>query len=221
MSFRVYLLEDNTELGSVLKSYLDNEGYEVRLFTRGREAEAAIAQKPHLWVLDIMLPDTDGFAVLKAIRAQTPGVPAIFISARDQTLDRVVGLEMGGDDYIAKPFLPRELTIRVSRLLERVYGKPADGRIYVFDGYEISEERRSVRDGGAEVGLTSKEADLVLAFAASAGKPISRDDILNMVWGADYFGSDRVVDDLVRRVRRKLPRLRIETVYGRGYRLVV
>lgn len=223
MSFNVYLLEDNKELGELLYSYLNREGWTAKLFSLGLKAEKAIMEKPHIWILDIMLPDTDGFEVMKKIKEQTPEVPVIFISARDQTLDRVLGLEMGGDDYISKPFLPRELIIRVKRILERVYGAGSapKGKMYLIDGYEISEEKRSVADGGTEIGLTSKETDLVLVFAANAGKPFTRDALLNMIWDENYFGSDRVVDDLIRRVRKKLPRLKIETVYGQGYRLVL
>lgn len=226
MAYTVYLLEDNRELGELLKSYLEREGYAVRHFCLGRDAEAAVDAHPQLWVLDIMLPDVDGYEVLKHIKARTPDVPVIFISARDQTLDRVLGLEMGGDDYIAKPFLPRELVIRVRNLLERSYGvgKPAAGRCYLFDGYRVDGDRRCVEDtleGGREIALTSKEIDLVLVFFAEAGKPLSRETLINHVWDENYFGSDRVVDDLIRRVRKKMPRLRIETVYGQGYRLLV
>lgn len=223
MAYRVFLLEDNADLGELLKSYLENEGYEARLFAFGRQAEQAIPERPHVWVLDIMLPDINGFEVLKKVKAQTPDVPVIFISARDQTLDRVIGLEMGGDDYIAKPFLPRELVIRVKNLIEKVYspGRTQKGAVYDYDGYHICTEKRSVSENGEEIGLTSKETDLLLVFASNPGKPFSRDTLLNLVWDKNYFGSDRVVDDLVRRLRKKLPRLRIETVYGQGYRLVV
>ncbi|MDR3552653.1 MAG: response regulator transcription factor [Clostridia bacterium] len=223
MGYSVFLVEDNLELGELLKSYLEREGFAVRYFSLGLPAEAAIVEHPQLWVLDIMLPDTDGFEIIKKIKAETPEVPVIFISARDQTLDRVLGLEMGSDDYIAKPFLPRELVIRAKKLLERTYGaqQGVTGKVYLFDGYRIDEDRRSVADGETEIPLTSKEADLVLAFAANAGRPFSRDALLNLVWDDNYFGSDRVVDDLIRRVRKKMPRLRIETVYGQGYRLMV
>lgn len=223
MGFKINIVEDNKDLGELLQTYLSREGWQVRLFNLGNEAIAAIPERPHLWVLDIMLPDTDGFDVIKKIKEKTPEIPVIFISARDQTLDRVLGLEMGSDDYIAKPFLPRELVIRVKRLFDRVYSDTAQkkGKIYIFDDYEIDADRRSVTDNQEILGLTSKETDLVLAFCANAGKPITRDYLLNSIWDENYFGSDRVVDDLVRRVRKKMPRLRIETVYGQGYRLIV
>lgn len=223
MGYRIFLVEDNLPLRELLKTYLEREGYSVEGFGEGLRAEQAIPQHPDLWVLDIMLPDTDGFEIIKQIKAASPEVPVIFISARDQTLDRVMGLEMGSDDYIAKPFLPRELVIRVGRLLERVYGagQARAGKVYLLDGYRIDADKRSVTEDGREIGLTSKETDLVLTFAAGAGKPFSRDSLLSMIWDENYFGSDRVVDDLIRRVRKKMPRLRIETVYGQGYRLIV
>jgi two-component system response regulator CssR len=223
MSFKVYLVEDNKELGELLVSYLLKEGWIVKLFNLGYEAIEAIAEKPHIWVLDIMLPDTDGFEIIKKVKEATPDVPVIFISARDQTLDRVLGLEMGSDDYIAKPFLPRELVIRVKRLLDRTYSNTQNnkGKLYVYCGYEIDEERRCVTQDGKEITLTSKETDLVIILAANAGRPFTRDALLSLVWDENYFGSDRVVDDLIRRIRKKLPNLNIETVYGQGYRLVV
>ena len=222
MTYKVYLLEDDNELRDILSSYLQNESFDVKSFSLGATAIAAINEKPHLWVLDIMLPDTDGFEVIKKIKAATPNVPVIFISARDQTLDRVLGLEMGSDDYIPKPFMPRELVIRVKKLLERTYGMAENpSKTYIFSDYEISEDKRSVTDNGEEIPLTSKEVELLLTFARNAGRPLSRDRLLTLVWGDDYYGSDRVVDDLIRRVRKKLPNLHIETVYGQGYRLVV
>lgn len=223
MAYTVFLVEDNRDLCELLATYLRREGWETRCFSDGAGALAAVPDRPHLWILDIMLPDIDGFYLLKTIREASPGLPVIFISARDRDLDRVLGLEMGSDDYIAKPFLPRELVIRVRRLLERAYGAGGAhaGKVYVVGGYTIDQEKRAVFDGGTEVVLTSREADLVLAFAANAGKPLSREKLLSMIWDDNYFGSDRVVDDLVRRVRKKLPRLVIETVYGEGYRLIV
>lgn len=222
MGFKVYLVEDNLELGALLETYLKREEYVTKHFSTGESALVAIDERPDVWVLDIMLPDIDGFYIIRQIKEKTPGVPVIFISARDKELDRVLGLEMGSDDYITKPFLPRELVIRVKRLIERTYGVPDKGvgKVYVVSGYRIDEEKRSVTDGEEEIVLTSKEADLVIALCSHAGKPLSRDALLTMIWDESYFGSDRVVDDLVRRLRKKMPRLNIETVYGQGYRLL-
>lgn len=219
---KIYLLDDDKELNSILTTYLLKEGWEVKSFFTGEEAIGAINERPHIWLLDIMLPDTDGFDVIKRIREKTPNVPVIFISARDQNLDRVLGLEMGSDDYIAKPFLPRELIIRVKRLFERVYGASSDrdDKLYIVNGYEIDAGARKITDNGAMVDLSSKEIELIIALFNNSGKPLTRDKLLNIVWGENYFGSDRVVDDTIRRIRSKLPNLKIETIYGLGYRII-
>lgn len=222
MSYKVYLVEDNIELGQLLETYLIRETFVTKRFETGEGALAAIEEKPDIWILDIMLPDIDGFYIIGKIKEKTPGVPVIFISARDKELDRVLGLEMGSDDYIIKPFLPRELVIRTKRLLERTYGVPESrGKVYAINGYKVNEEKRCVTDQDQDLVLTSKETDLILAFARNAGKPLSREALISIVWDDSYYGSDRVVDDLVRRLRKKMPRLNIETVYGEGYRLII
>ncbi|TNJ61971.1 response regulator transcription factor [Paenibacillus hemerocallicola] len=225
MPFRIYIAEDETNLNQVLSTYLHKEGWQVRSFLRGEEARKAIPERPHLWILDIMLPDVDGFQLIREIKADSPGMPVIFISARDADLDRVIGLEMGSDDYLAKPFLPRELVIRSRRLLERIYGapqietQPAVSTI-VIPPYHIDETRRLLYRQDTIIELTSKEFDFVLFLAKHQGTAFAREQLLNHIWGEDYFGTDRVVDDLVRRIRRKLTDLRLETLYGYGYRLV-
>lgn len=219
--YTVYLVEDEERLNELLTSYLTKEGWQVRSFTTGTEAWAAISAPPHLWILDIMLPDIDGYQLIREIKQQYPAVPVIFISARDAELDRVVGLEMGSDDYLPKPFLPRELVIRTRRLLERIYGpsRSEEGK-YVLPPYTIDTAARLVTREEEEVELTSLEYDLLLLFALHVGQALSRQQILDRLWGDGYVGSDRVVDDLVRRLRRKMPRLPVETLYGYGYRLV-
>jgi two-component system response regulator CssR len=222
MSFCIHLVEDESNLNQVLTSYLQKEGWEIRPFLNGEEARQAIGEHPHLWILDIMLPDVDGYQLLKEIKADSPNIPVIFISARDADLDRVIGLEMGSDDYLPKPFLPRELVIRTRKLLERVYVKPSTtvSHHLALDPYIIDEVKRMVQSNNEEIELTSKEFDLLLLFAKSQGQAFSREQILNTVWGDDYFGTDRVVDDLVRRLRKRMPDLRVETMYGYGYRMV-
>jgi two-component system, OmpR family, response regulator CssR len=222
MSFRIHLVEDEDNLNQVLTSYLQKEGWDVHSFLRGEEAKASIGQCPHLWILDIMLPDIDGYQLLQEIKGLDPNVPIIFISARDADLDRVIGLEMGSDDYLPKPFLPRELVIRTQKLLTRVYGKKAEIERCIIEcaPYSIEEAKRLVMENGEIIDLTSKETELLLLFVKNPGQAFSREQILNHVWGEDYFGSDRVVDDLVRRMRKKLPKLHVETLYGYGYRMV-
>ncbi|MFT9846552.1 response regulator transcription factor [Aneurinibacillus sp. REN35] len=224
MSYHVYLVEDEANLNRLLTSYLQNEGWHVTSFLNGEDAKAAIPQQPHIWILDIMLPDMDGFELLRHIKHDNPALPVIFISARDADLDRILGLEMGSDDYLAKPFLPRELVVRARKLLERVYGKakrqtaPAQNVLTVCS-YTIWEKERRVWQGEEAIELTSKELDLLLLFIAHPGQALSREQILAHVWGVDYFGTDRAVDDLVRRLRKKMTDLHIETLYGYGYRM--
>lgn len=218
--FRIFLVEDEKNLNQILTSYLEKEGWEVRSYTDGESALQAINEFPHLWILDIMLPDIDGYKLLRRIKEVTPGVPVIFISARDADFDRIAGLEMGSDDYLAKPFLPRELVIRTHRVLERVYpSTDMKNSVINLHVYTLYEGRREIRKGDDIIELTSKEYDLALLFAKNKGQALSREQIINHVWGEDYVGTDRSADDLVRRLRKKLPDLRIETIYGFGYRM--
>lgn len=205
-TYNIYLVEDEANLSEVLKAYLQKEGWNVTVFLDGNAAIEAVPDKPHLWVLDIMLPGTDGYQVLKAIKEQED-TPVIFISARDQDLDRVLGLEMGSDDYLAKPFLPQELIIRVKKLLNRVYGtSSAESQKIELNNYSIDPIGRTIVDLEADnetVDLTTKEMDLMLLLSADIGKAFSREKIIEHVWGENYFGSERAVDDVVRRVRKK------------------
>ncbi|WP_088102691.1 response regulator transcription factor [Halalkalibacter urbisdiaboli] len=222
--YLVYLVEDEKNLSEVIKAYLEKEGWKVKVFHDGDEARDAINDKPHLWILDIMLPGTDGYQLLKAIK-ENEDTPVIFISARDQDLDRVLGLEMGSDDYLAKPFLPQELIIRAKKLLGRIYGLANQEQKKIeINHYIIDPVGRTVVD--AEVGddeiidLTTKEMDLILLLTTEIGKALSRERIIEHVWGENYFGSERAVDDVVRRVRKKMPRIHLETLYGYGYRVL-
>ncbi|QZT40256.1 response regulator transcription factor [Bacillus amyloliquefaciens] len=223
MSHTIYLVEDEDNLNELLTKYLENEGWNITSFTKGEDARKQMQPSPHLWILDIMLPDTDGYTLIKEIKEKDPDVPVIFISARDADIDRVLGLELGSNDYIAKPFLPRELIIRVQKLLELVYKEqPAAKKTGItVSSYNVIEDAREVYDEtGSLVNLTSKEFDLLLLFLHHKGHPFSREDILLKIWGHDYFGTDRVVDDLVRRLRKKMPGLKVETIYGFGYRMM-
>lgn len=222
--YKVYLAEDEKNLSEILKAYMMKEGWEVVVFENGDDAIAEAENAPHLWVLDIMLPGTDGYHVLKEIRAINENTPVIFISARDQDLDRVLGLEMGSDDYLSKPFLPQELIIRVKKLLKRVYGEIAqENKKVELNDYIVDAEARVVidtLDDNRSIELTTKEMDLILLLTEDVGKALSREDIIEQVWGEDYFGSERAVDDVVRRVRKKMSRIHLETLYGFGYRIL-
>ena len=224
MKYLIYLVEDEENLNQLLTSYLKNEGWEVYSFLTGSEAHKNITKKPHLWILDIMLPDIDGYQIIREIKTYSPEIPVIFISARDADLDRIVGLEMGSDDYLPKPFLPRELVIRSRKILERTYEKSNYSKmssIIELPPYTIDLIARNVHREDQLIDLTSKEFDLLCFFVENPGKALTRKQIIEKVWGIDYFGTDRAVDDLLRRLRRKIPEIRIETIYGFGYRLVL
>ncbi|MBX4262628.1 response regulator transcription factor [Clostridium estertheticum] len=219
MSYKIHLVEDEENLNDILKSYLQNEGLQVTTFLNGQSARNAIDNDVDLWVLDITLPDIDGFQLLKEIKEKNKDVPVIFISARDQDIDRIIGLEMGSDDYLAKPFMPRELVIRVQKLLNRVYNNDKVKQVLIIEGYTIDIDRRLVKFNDEVVSMTSGEFDLLLLLINKKGGAVTRAQIINDLWGNNYFGSDRVVDDLVRRLRKKIPELKVETIYGHGYRL--
>jgi len=218
MSFKIYLVEDDNNLNLVLTSYLKKEGWNVSSYLNGEKARQEISCPPDLWILDIMLPDVDGYQLIREIKAYSPLVPVIFISARDADIDRVIGLELGSDDYLPKPFLPRELVIRTRKLLERAYQNQSQPQ--TIPPYSIDEISRKVMLNNEVIELTSKEFDLVIYFIKNQGQALTREQLLIHIWGDDYFGTDRVVDDLVRRLRKKMPDLRIETMYGYGYRMV-
>ncbi len=212
------IVEDEKDLNELVKRYLEKEGYEVRSYLTFDEASLHTSDDDiHLWILDIMLGNKSGFDLIEEIRMNDPDVPVIFMSARDKEFDRIIGLEKGSDDYITKPFSPKELVLRVNNLIRRIYRD--DARKVVVDGYEIDEAKRVVRSGDSEIELTTKEFDLLMLFVNNRGTAFPREQILEKVWEANYYGSDRVVDDTLRRLRRKMPNLSIHTIYGFGYRL--
>ena len=216
--YSIALVEDEVDLNNLIKTYLEKEGYNVISYTNGKDALMNVNQNVHLWILDIMLgDDISGYDIIKKIRESDDIVPVIFTSARDKDLDRIIGLELGSDDYITKPYSPKELVLRVNKMIKRIYSTESSKLTY--NGYEIDTKKRLVFDNSQELSLTTLEFDLLYLFTTNNNKQFSRDDILNLIWGNDYFGNDRVVDDLVRRLRKKMPRLKIHTIYGYGYRL--
>lgn len=214
----ISIVEDEKDINNLVAQYLRKEGYEVHSYYTYEEASAHVADDDvHLWILDIMLDDKSGFDLIEEIRLQGPETPVIFMSARDKEFDRIIGLEKGCDDYITKPFSPKELVLRVNNIIKRAY-RDDNNRISI-DGYELDEEQRKIFADNVEIELTTKEFDLLMMFIKNKGIAFSRDKILENVWDENYFGSDRVVDDTLRRLRKKLPNLNIHTIYGYGYRL--
>lgn len=217
--YTICYVEDELDLATLIKTYLEKENYNVVCFSKGIDAINYIGNRVDIWILDIMLKDdVSGYDIIKKIRENNKDVPVIFTSARDQDLDKILGLELGSDDYITKPFSPKELVLRVNNILKRVY-KDSDNTMITYLEYYIDPKRRIVKLNEKEIKLTTLEFDLLLLFITNLDKSFSREEILNHIWGNDYFGSDRVVDDLVRRLRKKMPKLNVNTIYGYGYRL--
>ena len=219
--YKIVLVEDEFSLNNLLKNYLEKEGYNVVTFTKGQDALDYIEKYNdiNVWILDIMLEDDiTGYDIIKEIRSKNEEVPIIFSSARDQSVDKIMGLELGGDDYIAKPYSPKELVLRVKNILKRVYSN--DFNKIQYNDYVIDSEKRTVEYKENNIELTTLEFDLLLFFLNNKGKSLNRETILLNVWGDDYFGNDRVVDDSIRRLRKKMNNINLNTVYGFGYRLV-
>ncbi len=216
---KIYLVEDEKSLSQLLSVYLIEAGYSVVVFDNGLKAKSKINEAPDLWILDIMLPGMDGYTLIKEIKKSTPDIPVIFTSARNAELDRVIGLEMGSDDYLPKPFLPRELVIRVNRILERKNSTVTENNSYIVGPYIFEPSKRSISTEDGMLTLSNKEYDLLEFLINHINQAVSRNDMIDGVWGMDYFGSDRVVDDTIRRLRKKMPELSIEPIYGYGYML--
>ena len=217
--YKIGLVEDEKDLNKLLTNYLEKEDYEVKSFTKGEDALSFIENNEdiQLWILDIMLEDdVTGYDIIKKIKEKNEETPVIFSSARDESIDKIMGLELGCDDYIAKPYSPKELVLRVKNILKRVYSK--DFHKIKYDKYEINTEERTVYSGDKKITLTTLEFELLLYLLNNKNKPVTREMILSEVWDTEYFGSDRVVDDSIRRLRKKMPDLNINTVYGFGYR---
>ena len=217
--YTVCLVEDEVDLANLIKTYLEKAGYNVVSFTKGSDAINYIGNKVHIWILDIMLgDDINGYDIIKAIRENDEEVPVIFTSARDQDLDKILGLELGSDDYITKPYSSKELVLRVNKIIKRVY-KDENTILITYEDYSVDLTKRMVFEDGKEIKLTTLEFDLLVLFLKNKYKLFTRDELLDAIWGSDYFGSDRVVDDLVRRLRKKLPKLNLNSIYRYGYRL--
>lgn len=223
MNQHIYLVEDDANIRDIVKAYLVKEGYQVTMLENAEDAwHLAENGQPDMWILDIMLPGMDGYELCRKIR-QVSEVPIIIISAKDEEVDKILGLELGSDDYLTKPFSPRELVARVKRLFKRAEAQPVlqtnTSAIIKLGELEIDKDARLVHWQQQEIDVTSKEFAMLEIFAQQPNRAFSREELLTLVWGDDYFGSDRAVDDLVKRLRKKLESLPIETVWGYGYRL--
>ena len=218
----IVVIEDDHHISDLVDLYLRRDGFRVIQAADGRAGLDAVArEKPRLVVLDIGLPgDFDGLELCRRLRARDP-VPVLMLTARDTELDRVLGLEIGADDYVTKPFSPRELVARVRAILRRSESPPPNTPEVVSVGaVEVDRGRREARVGGTVVALAAREFDLLSFLAENGGLVVSRQQLLDGVWGVDWYGDPRTVDVHVRQLRKKLgDALPLATVWGVGYRL--
>ena len=219
---RILLIDDDTKLAALLTQYFVQFGFELESATLPSQGIALLEQAHYdLVILDIMLPEMDGFEVCKAIR-KSSDIPIIMLTARGEVMDRIVGLELGADDYLPKPFEPRELVVRMQGILKRVQakttGRDSEGKPLSFDGLHIDTGRHRVMLDDNEVKLSAMEYQLLLLFASSPQKTFTRDELLNRLKGIDADVYTRSIDILVSRLRQKLKPLElIKTIRGQGY----
>lgn len=225
MSETILLVDDDPHIIELAKLYLEKEGYRTISAMDGAQAlRRAQEDSPALMVLDLMLPEVDGLEVCRRVRASSD-LPIIMLTAREEDIDKIVGLELGADDYMTKPFNPRELVARVKAILRRAEKKPPpgdDGPV-AAGNVTIDPARRTVTVDGQPVDLRAKEFDLLLTLAQNAGIVLSREKLLDLVWGFEFYGETRTVDVHVAHLRAKLGEratATIETVWGVGYKLV-
>jgi DNA-binding response OmpR family regulator len=221
---RVLVVDDEDHILELARLYLSREGYQIETVSDGAEALARFGQvKPDLVVLDIMLPNVDGLTICREIRKQSQ-VPIIMLTARDEVTDKVVGLELGADDYLTKPFHPQELVARAKALVRRARLEPDQPKLVRAGRLEVDLERHEVRCGESKVQLRPKEFDLLALLARHPGRVFQRSELLDLVWGYDFPGYTRTVDVHVQQLREKLARggvsdPSIQTVWGVGYKL--
>ncbi len=220
---RILVVDDEASIVELEKLYLGREGYLVEGAASGRDALARFnAFNPDLIVLDIMLPDMDGLEVCRQIRAKSD-VPILMLSAHREDIDRIVGLELGADDYLTKPFNPHELLARVKAILRRSRAEPSQAQNIILGKMSIDLAKYEVSVGGNQVSLRAKEFALLVVFAQNPGIVLSRERLLTQVWGYDFYGETRTVDVHVNHLRDKLAGsgVDIETLRGTGYKLTV
>lgn len=220
----ILLVDDDPNISHLVQLYLEKEGFDVTLASRGDEGLAAFRRlPPSLILLDVMLPGLDGWQVVRAVR-QTSQIPIIMLTAKDETFDKVLGLELGADDYITKPFEPKELVARVKAVLRRTQGGEGEKSEAVsFPGLTISLSRYEVHYRGRQVEMPPKELEVFYFLASHANMVFTREQLLEQVWGFDFFGDSRTVDVHIKRLREKLPGCEelgwsIRTVWGVGYK---
>jgi DNA-binding response OmpR family regulator len=222
---QIYVVDDEASIIDFVRIYLEKEGFQVKGFKDGKQAyETIMADSPDLVVLDVMLPGMDGFEVCKKLRSEENQVPIIMLTAKDEEIDKIVGLELGADDYLTKPFNPRELVARIKAVLRRVTLKrqTQEEILYVGD-ITLDIKRREVKVKGDLVKLRTQEFELLRVLSEEPSRVFSRDQLLYLAWGYDFAGQTRTVDVHIAQLRRKIQaaQTQIETVTGYGYKLTL
>jgi len=224
MSELILLVDDEPSIIQLARMYLEREGFLVGAVGDGQAAlEAVATQRPALIVLDVMLPKLDGFEVCRQLRAKNDPVAILMLTARDEDIDKILGLELGADDYLTKPFNPRELVARVKAILRRERKASADEKPIFLGDLTIDPVRREARLADRALDLRTQEFDLLLALSGQPGRVFTREQLLQQAWGFDYYGQTRTVDVHIAHLRRKMDggSVKIETVTGVGYKLVL
>jgi two-component system, OmpR family, response regulator len=221
----ILLVDDDKNICSIVRMYLEKDGYEVEVAVDGIEGIKKFNdRKPDLILLDVMMPGKDGWEVIREIRSKA-SVPCIMLSAKGETFDKVLGLELGADDYITKPFEPKELLARVKALLRRTKGNETEEKVLNFDGLVINIDNYKVVFDDKELEMPPKEIELLYFLALKKNRVFTREQLLQQVWGFDFFGDSRTVDVHIKRIREKLfnedKNWQIKTVWGVGYKFEV
>lgn len=221
----IFVIDDESDIRQLIIKYLEKEGYKATGFASAKNVVVELGRlKPDLLVMDIMMPGIDGLELCRAIR-DVSEVPIIFVSARGEEIDRILGLEMGADDYLAKPFSPRELIVRIKNIFRRMEKSSTVKKhlsLEVMDAV-LSPSQRKLTVAGVPVSLTAKEFDTLRYLMENVNVPLTREQLLEKVWGYDYFGEERIVDDVIKRIRKKLKdkasTMAVTTVWGFGYKI--
>jgi DNA-binding response OmpR family regulator len=220
----ILLVDDEPSIIQLARMYFERDGFRVQEISDGEAALEAVAkQHPALIVLDVMLPKLDGFEVCRKLRAGGDQTPIIMLTARDEDIDKILGLELGADDYLTKPFNPRELVARVKAILRRGdVKKQSDGKSVHYGDLSVDPVTREARLASRTLDLRTQEFDLLLTLAEQPGRVFTREQLLQLAWGFDYYGQTRTVDVHIAHLRKKLEggSVKIETVTGVGYKLV-
>lgn len=221
----IFVVDDEKNIRDIIRKYLEKEGYKVTVFESGHYVLSEVKRlKPDLLVIDIMMPGTDGLELCKQIRKESE-IPIIFVTARDEEFDRILGLELGADDYLTKPFSPRELVARTKNIFKRLdkVNQHHQDEVIIIKDLKLYSNRRYIEKNGTTLDLTTKEYDLFEFLIRHKNIPFNRDDLLEQIWGYEYIGGDRIIDDLIKKIRKKLKEVdadvEITTVWGFGYKI--